>query len=345
MFNLPKSSIFAGLEWTGPRVSYPKLEIRGDTYPITWADDNELYASSGDPQWGETIDGLDIERFDGATPDKLTIIKVNHMNDYTGWGGDGPKPTGMICVDGVIYLAFQNMLRSKKAPHSIQSQHGSDASIVYSCNKGWLFFTPRLPNIEKPMFPGYKFGGPAFLQHGKNNQDARDDFVYAISSDQWDNGSNLRLGRVPKGSIMESWTWQWVCAFDREGNPAWTNKLDDAIPVLSIHRWLGCPEMVWLPKLKRYLLLSWRLHADFSPTDGTDLIVLESPNPWGPFSLVHFEEYWEGKDFNPYCPRVPMKWVSDDNLSGHLLFSGSWHGPMKDTAYRASVRPFKLVLK
>jgi len=345
MFNLPKSPVFAGLEWTGPRVSYPKLEIRGDTYPITWADDNELYASSGDPQWGESGDGLDIERFYGDSAGDFTIHKVNHMNDYTGIGGGGPKPTGMICVDGVLYLAFQNLLRGKTPPHSSLSQHGSDEHIVYSGNKGWLFWTPHLPTITKPMFPGYKFGGPAFVQHGKNNADARDDFVYAISSDQWDNGANLRLGRVPKDSIARAHEWRWVGSFDHAGNPIWTHLLDDAIPVLSIHRWLGCPEMVYLPKFKRYLLLTWRLHADFSPFDGTDLLVFDAPNPWGPFSLVHFEEYWEGKEFNPYCPRVPMKWLSEDNLSGHLLFSGSWHGEMKDKAYRASVRPFKLILK
>ena len=345
MFNLPKSKIFAGLEWTGPRVSYPKLEIRGDTYPITWAEDDKLYASSGDPQWGESGDGLDLECFDG-TPDNYTIYKASHMNDYTGIGGNGPKPTGLICVDGVLYLAFQNLLRMKRAPHSSVSQHGSDAHIVCTPNKGWLYWMPSLPNIKQPMFPGYKFGGPAFVQHGKNNQDARDNFVYAISSDQWDNGSNLRLGRVPKDKIVDTWpAWEWVGAFERDGTPAWTPILDDAIPVLSIHRWLGCPEMVYLPKFDRYLLLTWRLHKDFSPLDGTDLLVFESPNPWGPFSFVYFEEYWEGKEFNPYCPRVPMKWMSEDNLSGHLLFSGSWHGPMKDTAYRASIRPFRLKLK
>ncbi len=342
MFNLPKSRFFSSFEWTGPRVPYREPEIRGDTYPITWADDNELYASSGDPLWGESRDGLDIEKFSGG-PDDYTITKVHHMNDYTGWGGDGPKPTGMICVDGILYLAFQNLRRAQKAPHSLVSQHGSDAHIVHSMNKGF-FWIPSLPNITAPMFPGYKFGGPAFVQHGRNNADARDEFVYAISSDQWDNGSNLRLGRVPKDQIVRREAWQWVGAFERDGNPAWTYELNDAIPVLSIHRWLGCPEMVYLPQQKRYLLLSWHLRGDFSPTQGTDLLVLEAPNPWGPFHLVHFEELWEGQTTNPYCPRVPAKWLSADNLSGHVLFSGSWNGPIQATLYRANVRPFRLLL-
>jgi hypothetical protein len=37
---------------------------------------------------------------------------------------------------------------------------------------------------------------------GKDNAGARDQYVYAVSSDQWDHGSNRRLGRVPASSIM-----------------------------------------------------------------------------------------------------------------------------------------------
>ena len=157
--------------------------------------------------------------------------KVNPMNEYVGMGGDGPKPSGMICVDGVLYLAFQNLLRSKQAPHSLLSQHGSDAHIVYSTSKG-RWWTPALSSVGAPMFPGHAFGGPAFVQHGRNNADARDRYVFAVSSDQWDNGSNLRLGRVPADGIMRRDAWEWVCAFDAAGEPAWHHALAEAIPVL-----------------------------------------------------------------------------------------------------------------
>ena len=116
--------------------------------------------------------------------------------------------------------------------------------------------------------------------------------------------------------------------------------------MLSLHRWLGMPEMVYLAGIKRYLLLTWRLHKDFSPDHGTDLLVFEAPEPWGPFSLVHFEEYWEGKDYNPYCPRLPLKWMDNDGLTGWLQFSGSW-GPdgQKSLYYRSNVRQFRLKVK
>jgi hypothetical protein len=193
------------------------------------------------------------------------------------------------------------------------------------------------------MFPGHKFGGPAFVNFGQNNANARDGYVYAVSSDQWDNGSNLRLGRVPAGEIMRREAWQWVCAFSPSLEPAWSYDLSEAIPIFSLHRWLGIPEMVYLAGIQRYLLLTWRLHRDFSGDDGTDLLVFESPEPWGPFALVHFEQYWEGKQFNPYCPRLSLKWMGADGITGWLQFSGSWSPAGQEAGYyRSNVRQFRL---
>ena len=344
-FVIPKSNFIRSFEWTGERIPYPELDIKGDTFPMTWADNGEIYTSAGDPNWGETFSGLDMEKFSGS-PTDYKITKLHPMNDYLGWGGDGPKPSGMICVDGILYSAFQNMLRTRVPPFSLVSQHGSDAQIIYSTNKG-QFWVPTLANIPAPMFPGHKFGGPSFVNFGQNNANARDEYVYAVSSDQWDNGSNLRLGRVPKDSIMRREAWEWVAAFGPSGQPGWSYDLNESVPVLSLHRWLGLPEMVYLAGIRRYLLLTWRLHSDFSPDDGTDLIIFEAPEPWGPFSLVHFEEYWEGKPYNPYCPRLPLKWMESDGVSGWLQFSGSWgpYGQRELHSYRSNVRPFRLQMK
>jgi hypothetical protein len=311
---------------------------------MTWADDDGIYISAGDPNWGETQDGLDVEKFAGG-PTDYEITKVNHMNDYLGWGGAGPKPSGMICVEGILYLAFQNMLGTRKPAFGLRSQHGSDAQIVYSINKG-LSWVPALANLSAPMFPGHTFGGPAFVNFGRDNENARDDFVYAVSSDQWDNGSNLRLGRVPASEIVRREAWEWVCAFGPGGQPAWGPRLDAAIPVLSLHRWLGLPEMVYLAGIERYLLLTWRLREDFTAGTGTDLLVLDAPEPWGPFSVVHFEELWEGREFTPYCPRVPLKWLESDGLTGWLQFSGNW-GPEGQSAgyYRSNLRRFRMKLR
>jgi hypothetical protein len=340
---LPRSTFIKSWQWTGERTAYPDLAVKGDSFPFTWAEDDELYTSAGDPLWGETNDGLDVEKFSGNPPD-YKITKIHHMNDYRGWGGDGPKPTGMICINGILYLAVQNILRNKKAPFSLISQHGSDAHIIYSINKG-MFWTPAFGNIAAPMFPGHHFGGPVFINFGQNNANARDEYVYAVSPDQWDNGSNLRIGRVPADSIVRREAWEFLCSWTPKGRPAWSPDLAEAIPILSLHRHLSLPDMVYLAHIKRYLLISWRLHPDFSGDHGTDLRILESPEPWGPFSLVHSETLWEGIDLTPYCPKLPLKWMAPDHLSGYLQFSGSWSPRgQKLNHYRSRVRPFRLTM-
>jgi len=342
-YNIPKSTVIKGFKWVGDRIPYGEKDIKGDTYPMTWADDGEIYASSGDPLWGETHTGLDVEKFTGG-PEDYVITKFNHMNDYLGWGGNGQKPSGMICVDGVLYLAFQNLYPGNHTPHSLQSQSGADAAIVRAVPR-WNQWYPSLPTIKEPMFPGTNFGGPAFINFGKNNENARDDYVYAVSGDQWDNGSNVRLGRVPKDRIIEAAYWEFVCAFERDGTPVWNRSLERAIPIISIHKHISIPEMVYLSELKRYLFLTWRLRQDFNPEAGTDLIILDSPEPWGPFTLVHYEELWQGKDCNPYNPRVPLKWMAPDHLSGYIQFSGAWNQKEDENGlsyYRSNIRKFQL---
>lgn len=366
-FCFPKSEFIKNFEWCGEKIPYPEPHIKGDTFPMTWGPDDAIYTSAGDPGWGTTPDGfedvklkpvkfspypgspnwgesftgLDVEKFTGGPTDHQ-ITKINNMNDYVGWGGAGPKPTGMICVDGILYLAFQNLLGARPCPHSLRSQSGSDAHIVYAeVGAGSYVWTPAVRHIETPMFPGHQFGGPAFINFGKNNQNARDEYVYAVSSDQWDNGSNLRLGRVLADRIIRRDAWEWVCAWTLACEPVWSHDIGNAIPILSLHRRLSLPDMVYVAAIKRYLLLNWRLHADFNFGNGTDLMIFESPEPWGPFSLVHFEEDWEFKDFTPYCPRLPLKWMDTDGLGGYIQFSGK---PGHPQYYRSNVRKFRLKL-
>jgi hypothetical protein len=343
----PQSTCINGFSWAGERIPYPETEVRGDTYPITWADDDELYMSSGDPQWGETLDGLDIEKISGD-PGGIKIEKVNPMNDYKGFGGSGPKPAGMICIDGILYLSFQNMLGTKAAPWSVVSQHASDAQIVCSADKGNTW-KPALASIDKPMFPDCHFGTPAFINFGKNNENARDNYVYAISGDSFDNGTHFRLGRVDKEEIMNTAAWEFVAAWEASGEPVWHHSLEEAIPVVSSYKGISMPDMVYIKEIKRYLLCTWTFRKDFSSEDGSDLIILESPEPWGPFSLVHFEEFWEGKAWNPYSPRIPLKWIKKENgkIKGWMLFSGNWGRESDDSIrmpYRLSLRPFELIL-
>ena len=98
-------------------------------------------------------------------------------------------------------------------PHRAGSQHGSDATVVCSKDRGktwepelngiqaglvaeqwneekriWLTTEEQRKNFKgwKPMFPGADFGGPSFVQFGKDNQDAIDGY-----------SSNQPSGNIP----------------------------------------------------------------------------------------------------------------------------------------------------
>ena len=329
---IAQSTYIKGFEWIGKRQDPPNPN--GDTYPMTWADDDVIYTSAGDPV---PKSGLDIDKITGD-PSNHKVISINPMKDYKGWGGGGPKPTGMICVKGVLYLAFQNLL-GNKPPLYGKCQHGDDAQIVSSADKGVSWARAIGPN-QTPMFPGHKFGGPAFINFGQNNANARDHYVYAVSSDQWDCGKDLRLGRVPDDRIVDPKAWEWVCGFTTSREPVWNHDLEASIPVLSLKGWLGAPDMVYLSGIKRYLLVVWHLRNDFNPKTGTDLLILESPEPWGPFSQVYREELWEFEAFTPYCPRIPLKWMQPDGVTGWMQFSGAWNS----SYYHSHARQFRLLM-
>ena len=356
-----KSSVIVGFEWLGEEIPYPPpgpggkenptgpvnpyfgntgLQVHGDTFPMTWADDDQIYTSAGDPSWGVKNDGLDIEKYSGMPP-HYTIMRVNPMADYKGLGGKGTKPSGMICVNGVLYLAFQNLLGDKPPAYGTKSQHGSDAMIVSSRDHGKTW-TPAMKDIKGPIFPGNFFGGPAFVNSGRNNASAPDPYVYAVSTDQWDNGSHLRVGRVPPNRIQDISAWEWIAELKDSNYPRWTRDLSQAIPVFTDDRRISLPDMVYIAPIKRYVLLTWRLYKDFSPDDGTELMIYDAPHPWGPFTLVHHEAVWESVDMNPYCPRLPLKWLhaTPDGVVGWLQFSGSWRKQSRE--YRSHVRNFKM---
>jgi len=346
-FPVARSDAIERIEWLGEQIPYPAADIRGDTYPMTWAADGQIYASSGDPNWGPSPWGLDVERFVGDPPD-YRIEQVNPMVDFTGWGGWGPKPAGMISVKGVLYLAVQNLQGKKPPVYGSKSQNGTDAHVFASTDLGKTWSPSVWATPFHPMFPGHRFGGPAFVNFGQDNAQARDEYVYAVSSDQWDNGSHLLLGRVHQDKIQDPAAWQWVRQLDDAGGPKWTSELGAARAVLSDDRWISTPEMVYLKGISRYLLLTWRLNEDFSPTDGSRLIIYDAPQPWGPFTLAHYEEVWQTQDMNCYCPRIPLKWIEPDGLTGWLQFSGSWAsmtGGGLSPHYRSHVRRFRVQMK
>ena len=111
---------------------------------------------------------------------------------------------------------------------------------------------------ENPLQGGARFfGGPAFVNFGKDNAGAGDGYVYAVSGEQFDNGSELRLGRVPVDGILDAAAWEWVVELREGAQPRWTSRLDEAVPILADDRHISLPEMVYLPGIDRVVFCTF----------------------------------------------------------------------------------------
>ena len=93
----------------------------GDLWPSCWCEDDYLYAANGDGD-GFTVNStpapdIAVSQISGV-PGHLsgrTIAKGDQLGKVWDTSGNyNRKPTGMVCVDGVIYLAIQDLHKDFK---------------------------------------------------------------------------------------------------------------------------------------------------------------------------------------------------------------------------------------
>lgn len=317
-----QSTFFA----TAAEESYSTYQMHGDgdLWPSCWADDGNLYAANGDGSAFNPFQGFNlrpdmaVSRISGMPPNLSGTTLATNVG--TNWSGPNynRKPTGMVCVGNAIYLAFQNL----------NDQNFNDApaaSIARSTDHGvtWTWDT------SAPMFDNHVFTTIFFLDYGRNNANAIDNYVYAYGFDNnWRAQQRLYLARVPNTSIQDRSTWQFYTGADSSGNPTWSSDINAKVPVLEDDRLLYpqtfgnfcCPNdpvlgqggVTYDAPLKRYIFASWSFatHQFY-----------EAPQPWGPWSL------FLSTDFGPlqlpfnrgqYGTSIPSKFISADGKTLYL---------------------------
>jgi hypothetical protein len=313
----PLSTFFA----TAAEESYSTYHLSsdGDLWPSCWADDGNLYAANGDGTAFDPFNGygsrydLAVSRISGMPP-SLTGTTLN-TNVGTNWSGNGynRKPTGMVCVNNAIYLAFQNL-------DDVNFNDAPAASIAKSTDHGahWTW------DSNAPMFSNHVFTTIFFLDYGQNNANAIDGYVYAYGLDNnWRAQQDVYLARVPNTSIQDRSTWQFYTGTDGGGNPTWTSNIGDKMPVLEDDRMLypseigtpPCPAsepvigqggVTYDAPLHRYIFVSWTC-----PTHE----FYEAPQPWGPWSLFlskDFGAFVGAHNQGMYGTSIPSKFISSD---------------------------------
>src|SRR5258708_33707103 len=193
----------------------------GDLWPSCWADDDNLYATNGDGKGFDlkgTGSDIVVNRIAGTIGSLSGSVLAK--GDAVGsiwrpdWQNYNRKPTGMVCVDGTLYLAIQNL--DKTPEHAFND--APSASISKSTDHGltWTWDTGA------PMFSDHKFTTIFFLDFGKNNANAIDNYVYAYALDNnWREAHgvvpdpvDVFLARVPPDHLQDRAAWQFYAGMD-----------------------------------------------------------------------------------------------------------------------------------
>jgi len=291
------------IEWAAAETIIRKAE-GGDNWPITWADDGHLYTAYGDgwgfePKVKEKL-SLGICRIEGGPEDFVGVNVRSETAERMGQGSAGPKASGMLCVDGVLYMLVRNTGNSQVA-------WSADHGVTWQWS-GWKF--------EK------SFGAPTFLNFGKDYAGARDDYVYIYSHDAdsaYEPADRMVLSRVPKTRIRDKDAYEFFVKRENGGGAVWSENISDRGAVFENPGKCYRSGISYNAGLKRYLWCQTVYGKEDMRFEG-GLGIFEATEPWGPWRTVFYTEKW---DVGPgETSSMPTKWMSEDGRTCYLVFSG-----------------------
>lgn len=288
----------------------------GDLWPNCWGADDALYSANGDGAgFGNVMSDIVMNRITGSPASGDLDGEGTAAGDDLGqvWSGEGftRKPTGMLCVDGVVYLAVQDLA------HDFNEAPAATVARSDDAGRTWTWDT------ERPMFDEGVFTTVWFADYGKDAERRPEvGYVYAYGLDQnWrdsfsdivEDPTELFLARVPVASVQDVSTWEFFTGLSDAAEPIWTADIAQRRPVLSDERRthgmsvLSQGGVTYLPKHDRYLYTSW---TEFT------FEFYEAPTPWGPWTHFFSEDFgeypWTADRIGGYGTTVPSKFVSDD---------------------------------
>ena len=295
--------VIRGIEWA-PVETIVKKARGSDNWPMTWGEDNAQYTAYGDgwgfePRVPKKL-SLGFARVTGSPADFAGENIRSESGETVGDDRRGRKASGMLMVDGVLYMLARNAGNSTLA-------WSTDGARTWAW-ADWKFET--------------SFGCPTFLNFGRNYRGARDEYVYLYSQDRDDAYTvvdRVVMGRVRKDRIKVRGAYEFFAGFDTKGAPKWSRDVGERAAVVEQEQ--GCYRcgVTYNAGIGRYLMAMTLPDGETTPKRYY-LNVYEAPEPWGPWVRVRFEN---GFDVDTgESASFPTKWMSEDGLTLHLVFSG-----------------------
>ncbi len=274
-----------------------------DNWPSTWGDDGAIYTGYGDG-WGfepktEIKLSLGLARITGDPEDFRGENIRSITGERTGQGLAGAKVSGLIMVDGNLYMLARN---TGNATMARSADHG----------KSWEW-------ADWKLRPG--FGSPSFINYGQNYQGGPEDYVYIVSPEAetaYDSADGLVMARVPVKDLFNRNSYEFLAGVGGNGIPAWDKDIRLRKAFFNNPGLTYRSSMSWNPALKKFFLC--QINYGDEPRFQGGFGIYESSQPWGPWKTVFYTRDWDtgpGESMN-----IPVKWISKDGLSIYLIFSG-----------------------
>jgi len=308
-FPVPPSPVIGEIRWA-PKDTITRHARGSDNWPMTWADDDALYTAYGDGNGFEPFTpeklSLGFARLTGGPADFKGVNLRSPTGETRGDGAKGKKASGLLCVDGVLYLLARN---AANAQLGWSGDHGRTWTWA-----DWKFTT--------------SFGCPTFLNFGKNYAGARDKFVYLYSPDHdsaYERADRMVLARAPQSQLPRRDAYEFFVRLGAGGRPVWTNDIAQRGAVFTNPGRCYRSGVTYDATLQRYLwvqILPQSRHPR-GPRFQGGFGVYDAPEPWGPWTTVFFAEDW---DVGPgETASFPTPWMSADGRTVQLVFSGDDH--------------------
>lgn len=302
----PASNVIPRIDWA-PADSVVRRAEGSDNWPITWADDDSLYTAYGDgwgfePKVNKKL-SLGFARISGGPQDFTGVNIRSATGEKFGEGKAGLKASGMLCVDGILYLFVRN---------------AGNSQIAWSEDHGrtWVWCDWKF---------AMSFGAPTFLNFARDYAGARDTYVYIYSHDSdsaYQPADRMVMARVPRDRIRDRQAYEFFKDLDVRGEPLWTSDIRDRGAVFVNPGRCYRSVVSYNSGLKRYLWCQILPESkdERGPRYQGGFGVYEAPEPWGPWRTAFYTEAW---DIGPgETASFPTKWMSEDGRTCHLVFSG-----------------------
>jgi CubicO group peptidase (beta-lactamase class C family) len=297
----PSSPVIQEVQWA-PASSVVRKARGSDNWPITWGSDDKLYTAFGDGRgfrpFVDTKLSMGLCRVSGG-PEGFRGENLRAPTaERTGGGASGPKVSGMLMLDGVLYMLVRNT---------------GNSQLAWSHDRGktWTWSDWRLET---------SFGYPTFLNYGCNYRGARDDYVYVYSHDShsaYERADRMVLARVPRKRITERTAYEFFTHLDNDV-PYWTSDVNRRGSVFTNEGACYRSSVSYNSALRRYLWCQTGSGDDTRFRGG--LAIYDAPEPWGPWTTAYYASEWDIGPGETSC--LPTKWMSEDGRSLYLVFSG-----------------------